>query len=191
MDASRSRCVRVMVVLTDAPFREKPPRLSRMDALGARSEMNTPLRDNWGGFSRKGVLCRLRYQPFKKYTMFFFLYLPSLLNFRLFYLKVTRTKQPSFSTFQTWNKSIKNDLSRKTRYHPTRQHTGPCCIKLFMSWYQDINHQIRALLHKTFYVVISRHTWRHKSSNHDINRNHGINPLHKTLWHKSRLKIMT
>ena len=38
MDASRSRCVRVMVVLTDAPFREKPPRLSRMDALGARSE---------------------------------------------------------------------------------------------------------------------------------------------------------
>ena len=76
----------------------KAPRLSRMDALGARSEMNTPLRDNWGGFSRKGVLCRLRYQPFKKYTMFFFLYLPSLLNFRLFYLKVTLSSlhlQPS------------------------------------------------------------------------------------------------
>ena len=75
MDASRSRCVRVMVVLTDAPFREKPPQLSRMDALGARSEMNAPLRDNRGGFSRKGVLSRLWYQPFRNlfcFSPFFF-----------------------------------------------------------------------------------------------------------------------
>ena len=56
MDASRSRCVRVMVVLTDAPFREKPPRLSRMDALGARSEINAPLRDNRGAFLER-VCC--------------------------------------------------------------------------------------------------------------------------------------
>ena len=57
MDASRSRCVRVMVVLTDAPFREKLPRLSRMDALGARSEMNAPLRDNRGGAFLERVCC--------------------------------------------------------------------------------------------------------------------------------------
>ena len=50
MDASRSRCVRVMVVLTDAPFREKPPQLSRMDALRVSNEINAPFRDNRGAF---------------------------------------------------------------------------------------------------------------------------------------------
>ena len=53
------------------PFEiSSPHRLSRKGALRAGSTINAPIRDNRGGgggeggFSRKGLLSRLLYQPF-------------------------------------------------------------------------------------------------------------------------------